>query len=70
MTVITPEILDKVDRFRAQTAIDIKSLELPDELSIALRQGINRFINKAVDDAIVMPATNHASQPVNPGVEF
>jgi hypothetical protein len=66
MTNITPDTLDKLDRFRAAAIVDIKGLELPDELAVSLRQGFSRFLNKAVEDAIQPATPGTPSAPTNP----
>jgi hypothetical protein len=70
MSTITPETLDKLDRFRSQAIIDIKSLELPADLAVELRQGLSRFIDKTIDNALQVTTTAPINQPVNSGVEF
>lgn len=71
MTIITAENLDKLDRFRTQAIIDIKSLDLPAELAVGMRQGLGRFIDKVIDEASSMTATAApANQPINTVVEF
>lgn len=48
-TVITSELLDKLDRFRSQATEELNALNLPEDLNIALRQSVDRAILKNVD---------------------
>jgi hypothetical protein len=71
MTTINSETLDKIDRFRNQGTSEIRSLELPDELAVKMRQRFHQFIDKTIDEAMnmsVLPAPT-VNSPV-PGVEY
>jgi hypothetical protein len=70
MSNITPETLDKIDRFRSQSIINIKALDLPDELVLSMRKGLNVFIDKITDECDATPAVAPVVPPVNVGVEF
>lgn len=48
-TVINSDLLDKLDRFRAQSTEELQSLNLPEDIHIALRQSVDRAILKTVD---------------------
>jgi hypothetical protein len=60
MTPITPDLLNLLERFRQQAIGSIGNLELPDQLAIVLRQGMNEFI-----DSTVRIELNHVNDKPN-----
>ena len=48
-TVITSDLLDKLDRFRSQATEELHALDLPEDLNISLRQSVDRAILRTVD---------------------
>ncbi len=51
-TVITSDLLDKLDRFRAQATEELHALDLPEDLHISLRQSVDRAILKTVESVL------------------
>ena len=51
-TVINSDLLDKLDRFRAQSTEELHALDLPEDIHIALRQSVDRAILKTVDSVL------------------
>jgi hypothetical protein len=48
MITLTPDYLDRIEVVRGATITAIKASTLPDEITIAMRQAIN----KAIDDTV------------------
>jgi len=51
-TVVSSDLLDKLDRFRAQSTEELQALNLPEDIHIGLRQSVDRAILKTVESAM------------------
>ncbi len=51
-TVISSDLLDKLDRFRAQSTEELQALNLPEDIHISLRQSVDRAILKTIDSVM------------------